>query len=163
MNFPKAGKRKIAFRSFICKKELKFHGGLDENVRPAPRMRVYGAGLARNGQSAKAESDHFVSSCVLADHAKKMASVEFSNVRGVPLCLAARSAARSPATPIAKIALSTLICPRISAFLISHWCPAHSNVHLVRPRVLGKVSGPQLPGERNARANPATSRENTAI
>lgn len=25
MNFPKAGKRKIAFRSFICKKELKFH------------------------------------------------------------------------------------------------------------------------------------------
>ena len=39
--------------------------------RPAPRMRVYGAGLARNGQSAKAESDHFVSSCVLTDHAKK--------------------------------------------------------------------------------------------
>ena len=39
--------------------------------RPAPRMRVYGAGLARNGQSAKAESDHFVSACVLADHAKK--------------------------------------------------------------------------------------------
>ena len=25
MNFPKAGKRKIAFRTFICKKELKFH------------------------------------------------------------------------------------------------------------------------------------------
>lgn len=25
MNFPKAGKRKIAFRSFICKKDLKFH------------------------------------------------------------------------------------------------------------------------------------------
>ena len=39
--------------------------------RPAPRMRVHGAGLARNGQSAKAESDHFVSACVLADHAKK--------------------------------------------------------------------------------------------
>ena len=25
MNFPKAGKRRLAFRSFICKKELKFH------------------------------------------------------------------------------------------------------------------------------------------
>ena len=25
MNFPKAGKRKLAFRSFICKKDLKFH------------------------------------------------------------------------------------------------------------------------------------------
>ena len=44
---------------------------VDSMKRPAPRMRVYGAGLARNGQSAKAESDHFVSSCVLADHAKK--------------------------------------------------------------------------------------------
>ena len=43
----------------------------DSMKRPAPRMRVYGAGLARNGQSAKAESDHFVSACVLADHAKK--------------------------------------------------------------------------------------------
>ena len=39
--------------------------------RPAPRMCVYGAGLARDGQSAKAESDHFVSACVLTDHAKK--------------------------------------------------------------------------------------------
>jgi len=37
MNFPKAGKRKIAFRSFICKKELKF----DENEgRPLDYQKV---------------------------------------------------------------------------------------------------------------------------
>ena len=41
MNFPKAGKRKIAFRSFICKKDLKFHetegrplSGSSINYRP---------------------------------------------------------------------------------------------------------------------------------
>jgi len=55
--------------------------------RPAPRMRVYGAGLARNGQSAKAESDHFVSSCVLTDHAKKNGIGRvFKCPGGVPLC-----------------------------------------------------------------------------
>ena len=41
MNFPKAGKRKLAFRSFICKKDLKFHetegrplNGSSINYRP---------------------------------------------------------------------------------------------------------------------------------
>ena len=50
MNFPKAGKRKLAFRSFICKKDLKFHetegrplNGSSINYRPEHfKLDLYG-------------------------------------------------------------------------------------------------------------------------
>ena len=57
MNFPKAGKRKLAFRSFICKKDLKFHdtegrplSGGDVNYRPDHfKLNLYGESFDEYG------------------------------------------------------------------------------------------------------------------